>query len=125
MADDCQNTISTPDLPDFQAAIRPFLKTRKTRFTRMQNCINYETHDDWEDIILPTGVAQLKRTIDLDFQRIIPMPEPIKRTEEEEFSQDCPRGIALREAYTLRRPPPEHSGIGLFSSNYGICCLSK
>jgi hypothetical protein len=27
----------------------------------------------------------LKRTIDLDFQRIIPMPEPIKRTEQKEF----------------------------------------
>ncbi|MFM8765336.1 MAG: hypothetical protein ACKOEZ_10945 [Spartobacteria bacterium] len=63
----------------------------------MQNCLNYETHDDWEDIILPTGVAQLKRTIDLDFQRIIPMPEPIKRTEKEEFCKFSPRGIALRK----------------------------
>jgi hypothetical protein len=94
MPDDCQNTISTPDLPNFKAAIRPFLKTR---FTRMQNCINYGTHDDHVDAFLPTGVAQLKRTIDLDFQRIIPMPESIKRTEQKGFSEDCPKGIVLRE----------------------------
>lgn len=94
MPDDCQNTISTPELPDFKSAIRPFLKTR---FTRVQECINYETHDDHVDIILATGVPKLKRTIDLDFHRIIPMPEPIKRTEREEFCELGPRGKALRE----------------------------
>jgi uncharacterized DUF497 family protein len=62
----------------------------------VQNHIDYGTHSDHAEAFLPTGVALLKRTIDLDFQRIIPMPEAIKRTEQKEFSEYSPKGMALR-----------------------------
>lgn len=94
MPDDCQNTISTPELPGFKAAISPFLKTR---FYRVQEYIDYGTHDDHVDAVLPCGIPHLERTIDLDFEKIIPMPESIQRTRKEEFCEFSPKGMALRE----------------------------
>jgi hypothetical protein len=80
MPNDCLNTISAPKLPDFPRSIRPFLTTR---FRRLNNNVGYITH--WE------------KFTDFDFQKIIPMPEPIKRTKLKIFSEGTPRGEALRE----------------------------
>lgn len=91
---DCQNTISTPESPDFKSAITPFLSTR---FLRVTNYVDYGTHDDHVEAVLPCGIPHVKRTIDLDFEKIIPMPESIQRTRKEEFSEDTPKGMALRE----------------------------
>lgn len=89
MPDNCANYISTPELPDFKSAITPFFRTR---FMRVQDYANYGTHE-----ILPCGIPHLERTVDLDFEKIIPMPEPIQRTRKEEFCKFSPRGKALRE----------------------------
>jgi hypothetical protein len=94
MPDECQNTISTPELPGFKAAISPFLKTR---YIRVQEYIDYGTHGDNMDVILPSGIPRLRLSIELDFEKIIPMPEPIQRTRREEFCELGPRGKALRE----------------------------
>jgi hypothetical protein len=94
MADDCKNAISTPGLPDFKAAISPYLRSM---VRRVRKEIDHGTHSDWQDVILPSGIPQLERTIELDFNCIIPMPEPIKRTMREELSDDSPKGIALRK----------------------------
>lgn len=77
MCDTVINIISLPKISDFQAAIRPFLNTG-CRIVRER--IDLDTNDEWRDIILPTGLHEIEEFLELDFNKILPMPDSIAAT---------------------------------------------
>jgi hypothetical protein len=94
MADDCINTIYTPKMGNFRKVINNYLTTR---FVKIKEYVSHETHDELVDQLLPSGVPEMRCEINLDFNKIIPMPESISLTQKMEFSEHTPTGDALRE----------------------------
>jgi len=91
MSDLCDNVISLPGVENFRKTIQPFLHDR------LEKVYMGKDHQDNEIYrMLPTGIPCMEREIDLDFNRIIPMPEAIKNTQKEEFSQFTLQGKLLR-----------------------------
>lgn len=74
MSDIVINIISLPEISDFKTALRPFLN-QGTRIVRER--IELDTHSEWRDVILPTGLPAMEEFMELDFNKILPMPDSI------------------------------------------------
>lgn len=96
MPDLCHNTISLPEVENFKKTIQPYIHDRFEKVYK-------ETDDDGQYIyaILPTGIPMMQREIDLDFEKIVPMPEPIKRTQDDSFDEESDDGRKLLQANFL------------------------
>lgn len=77
MSDTVINIISLPEISDFKTALRPFLN-QGTRIVR--EWIEFDTHSEWRDVILPTGLYATKKFMELDFNKVLPMPDSIAAT---------------------------------------------
>lgn len=96
MPDLCHNAISLPGDENFKKTIQPYIHDR---FEKV-----YKDLDDEGNVIyemLPTGIPMMRREIDLDFEKIVPMPEPIKRTRDDSFDEESDEGRRLMQANLL------------------------
>jgi hypothetical protein len=96
MPDLCHNAISLPEVENFKKTIHPYIHDR---FEKVFEDTDDEGHTIYA--MLPTGIPMMRREIDLDLEKIVPMPEPIKRTRDDSFDEDSDEGQKLMQANLL------------------------
>ena len=96
MPDLCHNAISLPGVENFKKTIQPYIHDR---FEKVYKDTDDEGHAIYA--MLSTGIPMMRREIDLDFEKIVPMPEPIKRTRHDSFDEDSDEGQKLLQANFL------------------------
>jgi hypothetical protein len=96
MPDLCHNAISLPEVENFKKTIQPYIHDR---FEKVYEGSGDDGHDIYA--MLPTGIPKMEREIDLYFEKIVPMPEPIKRTRDDSFYEESDEGRMLMQANLL------------------------
>jgi len=92
----CINAISLPDVKDLRKTLHPFLHDRLEKVYWGED---HQGNTLYE--LLPTRIPLMERKIDLDCDKIIPMPDSIKLTLKEEYKAYKYQGIQLREENRL------------------------